>query len=473
MSENKTYWKSVDQLDDQNEMVQKLAHNEFTEQLPVNEFLSDQEGLEDSATSRRDFLKYVGFSTAAATLAACEGPVIKSVPYVVQPEQIIPGIANYYATTIADGFDFASVLVKTREGRPIKIENNTDAPAFGTANARVHASVLSLYDTQRLQGPKATGEEISWDDLKLQVGAKLKALSATGKPVVLLTQTLASPTTQQIINDFIAAYPNVKQVVYDTVSCSEALDAFANVYGQHALASYDFSQVETLVSVGADILGDWQGGGNEGSYAQSRVPHGKHGAATMSHHIQFEANMTLSGANADVRVPATPAVQRQILAHIYAELTNTPINGTLPAEVAEAVSKAVARLRAAKDKGVVVCGIEDVGAQKLTLALNQWLGSKAFQPHKPLMHRQGDSQQVNQALEDILAGKVGGLITLGVNPVHTTSHGAELAEAIKKLDLSVVFSTKEDETSIAAQYIAALPHYLEAWGDYQITAGHY
>ncbi len=473
MSENKTYWKSVDQLDDQNEMVQKLAHNEFTEQLPVNEFLSDQEGLEDSATSRRDFLKYVGFSTAAATLAACEGPVIKSVPYVVQPEQIIPGIANYYATTIADGFDFASVLVKTREGRPIKIENNTDAPAFGTANARVHASVLSLYDTQRLQGPKATGEEISWDDLKLQVGAKLKALSATGKPVVLLTQTLASPTTQQIINDFIAAYPNVKQVVYDTVSCSEALDAFANVYGQRALASYDFSQVETLVSVGADILGDWQGGGNEGSYAQSRVPHGKHGAATMSHHIQFEANMTLSGANADVRVPATPAVQRQILAHIYAELTNTPIKGTLPAEVAEAVSKAVARLRAAKDKGVVVCGIEDVGAQELTLALNQWLGSKAFQPHKPLMHRQGDSQQVNQALEDILAGKVGGLITLGVNPVHTTSQGAELAEAIKKLDLSVVFSTKEDETAIAAQYIAALPHYLEAWGDYQITAGHY
>ncbi len=473
MSENKTYWKSVDQLDDQNEMVQKLAHNEFTEQLPVNEFLSDQEGLEDSATSRRDFLKYVGFSTAAATLAACEGPVIKSVPYVVQPEQIIPGIANYYATTIADGFDFASVLVKTREGRPIKIENNTDAPAFGTANARVHASVLSLYDTQRLQGPKATGEEISWDDLKLQVGAKLKALSATGKPVVLLTQTLASPTTLQIINDFIAAYPNVKQVVYDTVSCSEALDAFANVYGQRALASYDFSQVETLVSVGADILGDWQGGGNEGSYAQSRVPHGKDGAATMSHHIQFEANMTLSGANADVRVPATPAVQRQILAHIYAELTNTPINGTLPAEVAEAVSKAVARLRAAKDKGVVVCGIEDVGAQELTLALNQWLGSKAFQPHKPLMHRQGDSQQVNQALEDILAGKVGGLITLGVNPVHTTSQGAELAEAIKKLDLSVVFSTKEDETAIAAQYIAALPHYLEAWGDYQITAGHY
>ena len=82
----------------------------------------------------------------------------------VQPEQIIPGIANYYATTIADGFDFASILVKTREGRPIKIENNSDAPSFGTANARVHASVLSLYDTKRLQGPKSNGAEISWDE---------------------------------------------------------------------------------------------------------------------------------------------------------------------------------------------------------------------------------------------------------------------------------------------------------------------
>src|SRR5690606_8359901 len=101
----------------------------------------DKDKLEGSSTTRRDFLKYVGFSTAAASLAACEGPVIKSIPYVVQPETIIPGVANYYATTVADGFDFASVLVKTREGRPIKIENNSLATTDGGANARVNASV--------------------------------------------------------------------------------------------------------------------------------------------------------------------------------------------------------------------------------------------------------------------------------------------------------------------------------------------
>ena len=122
MSSNKIYWKSVEQLDKESEVVQKLEQNEFVEKIPVDEFLGDEETLSESSTNRRDFLKYVGFSTAAASLAACEGPVIKSVPYVVQPEQIRPGIANYYATTIADGFDFASVLIKTREGRPIKVE---------------------------------------------------------------------------------------------------------------------------------------------------------------------------------------------------------------------------------------------------------------------------------------------------------------------------------------------------------------
>ena len=144
MAENKTYWKSADQLNEGNPIIEQLEQKEFAEHIPVNEFLGDSETLEDSSTSRRDFLKYVGFSTAAATLAACEGPVIKSVPYVVQPEQIRPGVANYYATAIADGFDFASVLIKTREGRPIKVENNSDAPVLGGANARVHASVLSL-----------------------------------------------------------------------------------------------------------------------------------------------------------------------------------------------------------------------------------------------------------------------------------------------------------------------------------------
>ena len=149
MSSNKKYWKNVEELDPRNsKAIEELRNKEFVEELaPVDEFLGNKETLEESSTTRRDFLKYVGFSTAAASLAACEGPVVKSIPYVVQPEEIVPGVANYYATAVADGYDFASVLVKTREGRPIKYENNNLAGAHGHANARVQASVLGVYDS--------------------------------------------------------------------------------------------------------------------------------------------------------------------------------------------------------------------------------------------------------------------------------------------------------------------------------------
>ena len=350
MAENKTYWKSTEQLKGESPIIDQLEQKEFAEHIPVNEFLGDSETLEESNTSRRDFLKYVGFSTAAATLAACEGPVIKSVPYVVQPEQIRPGVANFYATAFNNGFDFGSVLIKTREGRPIKVENNTDVPVFGGANARVHASVLSLYDVQRLQGPKANGSDVSWEEFNLQVGAKLKALAATGKEVVLLTQTFASPTTSKIIKNFIAAYPNVKHVVYDTVSESATLDAFESAYGTRALADYDFSKAATIVSVGADFLGDWQGGGYDSDYSKSRVPHKNHGKATMSQHFQFEANMTLSGAAADFRVPATPSQQKNILAHLYANLTGSKISGSLEAGIQSKLDKAIEALKAVGSK---------------------------------------------------------------------------------------------------------------------------
>ena len=323
MSSNKKYWKSVEELDENSSVVETLRQNEFVEEIPTEDFLGDKASLEDSSTSRRDFLKYVGFSTAAATLAACEGPVIKSIPYVVQPDRIVPGVANYYATTIADGFDFASILIKTREGRPIKVENNALGKVNGSANARVQASVLSLYDNTRLEGPKGNGAAITWDALDKEVGAKLKTLG--GKELVILTQTFASPSTTKLIQKFKNAYGNVKHVIYDAVAEDAALEAFEAMYGERALADYDFSKATTIVGVGADFLGDWQGGGYDAGYAKGRIPvKGK-----MSRHVQFEANMSLTGANADKRVPVAPSQQKQVLAALYAYITGAGSKSSL------------------------------------------------------------------------------------------------------------------------------------------------
>jgi hypothetical protein len=323
-------------------------------------------------------------------LVACEGPVIKSIPYVVQPDTIIPGIADFYATTIFDGFDFANILVKTREGRPIKIENNKLAGAKFTANARVHASVLSLYDNMRLKNPKINAKDASWDKANGKIKASIADAKAKGGQVVLLTNTLASPSTEKLISEFITANPNAKHVVYDAVSSSDALDAFETVYGERGLVDYDFSKATVIVSVGADFLGDWQGGGYDSSYAYGRIPrNGK-----MSKHIQFESNMTLSGAAADKRLPVSSAVQKQVLVKIYDIITGSSVATSLDAKIDAEVVKAAQQLKSAGANGVLVSGIEDKNAQLLVIAINNALSSSAFVTSGLRQIRKGSNAKV-------------------------------------------------------------------------------
>lgn len=468
MSSNKKYWKSVEELENSS-IVEALRNNEFVEEIPTDEFLGNADALASSGTSRRDFLKYVGFSTAAVTLAACEGPVHKSIPYVLQPEQIIPGVADYYATTVFDGFDFANLLVKTREGRPIKIENNTISGAKFSANARIHASILALYDSMRLKEPKLEGKNSSWSAVDLKIKSSLADAKAKGGQVVLLTNTLASPSTEKLIAEFIAKNPNAKHVVYDAVSSSDALDAFETVYGERALVDYDFSKASLIVSVGADFLGDWQGGGYDAGYAQGRIPqNGK-----MSRHFQFESNMTLSGAAADKRVPMTTADQKQALVQIYNIVAGASVPVTLEAKYKTEVVKAAQQLRAAGSKGVLVSGIEDKNAQLLVLAINQVLASEAYNTAGTRQIRKGSNAVVSQLIKDMNAGSVHTLIMSGINPVYTLADSASFVSGLKKVKTSVAFSLKEDETASITTIAAPAPHYLESWGDVEITKGTY
>jgi MoCo/4Fe-4S cofactor protein with predicted Tat translocation signal len=468
MASNKKYWQSVEELNENSSIVETLRNNEFVEEIPTDEFLGDKEALSSSSTSRRDFLKYVGFSTAAASLAACEGPVIKSIPYVVQPEEIIPGVADYYATTMADGFDFANILIKTREGRPIKVENNYLPGSKIKANARVYASVLSLYDSMRLKQPMIGGKPASWEEVDNRVRTALA--QANGGQIVLLTNTMASPSTDKLIAEFGAKYPNFRHVVYDAVSESGALDAYQAVYGERALADYDFSKADVIVSVGADFLGDWQGGGCDTGYAQGRIP--KNGK--MSKHIQFEANMSLSGANADRRVPMTVTQQKHALVHIYNAITGSSVSvPKIEGKPGEDVVKAAQQLKAAGSRGVIATGLDDVNAQLLVIAINNALQSQAFNPGVARYVRKGDAKAVAQLVNDMKAGSVNTLIMSGVNPVYTLADSAGFVEGLKKVKLSVAFSMKEDETSSKTTIAAAAPHYLESWGDVSMAKGYY
>ena len=474
MGNRKKYWKSEAELSSDNKMIIDLKNNEFAEQLPTDSFLEDKSSLKNSNTNRRDFLKYLGFSTAAATLASCEGPVNRSIPYVVQPERIIPGISNFYATSIADGFDFANVLIKTREGRPIKIEKNIKAKVKSSANARVQASVLSMYDSLRLKGPTKEGQDITWDLLNQNIVSELESMKDSNSEVVLLTQTFASPSTEQIIEDFKEKYSNVRHVVYDAISDSKALDAFEIAYGERALPTYNFSNADVIVSVGADFLGDWQGGGHDSGYVKGRVPV-KNGnkKAKMSKHFQLESNMSISGANADKRISLTPTQQKMALAKIYGYISGLEVSGQLPDNIEISIKQIANSLLKAGNKGIIITGIDDVNAHLLAYSINDLLKSLSFIKDELSLIRKGNDKEVLELIKDLNSGKVKGVIMSGVNPAYTLPNSEEFISGIKKANFSVCFSMKNDETASQSKWVAASPHYFESWGDNEMVSGNF
>ena len=474
MSNNKKYWKNLAELNSaNNDVFDELENKEFIQEIPVEEFLSDKENLENSSTSRRDFLKFIGFSTAAATLAACEGPVVKSIPYVVQPKEIIPGIANYYATTIGNGYDFANVLIRSREGRPIKVEKNKLAPDSKSANGRVHASILDLYDNARLAQPTKDNMPISWFGFEYETKSSLEDISSRNKEIVLLTQTFASPSTKRLIQDFKLKYNNVNHITYDSFSESAALDAFETRYGIRGLSNYDFSKSKVIVSVGADFLGDWQGGGYDCSYAKGRIPD----SGKMSRHIQFESNMTLSGANADLRVPLKLNEQKLVLIEIYKSVVGNKIqlksDIKLDKKTKNIVDRLINEIKSAGKGSVIISGIKEEGYQSLVLEINEKLKSYSFDPSNIILTRSSDDKKISDLISRMNNGEVGALIMSGVNPVYSLADSKNFSEGLRKVDMSICFSMKNDESAIASKYVAAANHYLESWGDFELVSGEF
>ena len=241
------------------------------------------------------------------------------------------------------------------------------------------------------------------------------------------------------------------------------------IYSDDVIPDYDFSKAALIVSFGADILGDWQGGGYDSSYSAGRVP--KNGK--MSKHVQFESNMSLAGANADKRVPLTPSQTKVALAKLYAKLNGSTVGGDLPEAVVKAIDAVAKEIRVAGSNAVVVTGLADENAQAVVLAINEMLSSKAFDTAAPKYTRKGNDKAVNQLVKDMNAGKVGVLIMDGVNPVYTLSNAAEFTAALAKVDVSVAFTQSNNETAVASKFVAAAPHYLESWGDVEMKKGHY
>ncbi|QCX53276.1 TAT-variant-translocated molybdopterin oxidoreductase [Elizabethkingia sp. JS20170427COW] len=457
MASNKIKFRSIHELKDPT-LTKRLAQKEFVEEIPVDEFLGNDEKMNNSSTSRRDFLKLLGFSTAAVTLAACEAPVVKTIPYVVKPHDIIPGVPNYFASSYFDGFNFASVLVKTREGRPIKIEPNPAAGNFGKTNARAQASVLSLYDNDKIKQPKVSGKDATFDAADTEVLAALDKAQASGKKIVLLSHSMPSPTFKKLFSDFKAKYANAELVTYDAIPYTAALDAAQEVFGSRNLPVYDLSTTELVVSFAADFLGDYNGASLESSYAAARIP-GKN----MLRHIQVEANMSLTGANADTRIIKKPSAIYKTLVGVYNGLNG----GTQDKEAA-----AIVKELQAKGSKAVVFADGSKAAHVLAHLINQKLGSVAF-TGKASYLKEFDGARYAEFISWLNGGQVGVLITNNVDPIYSSNKGEQFKAALAKVDTVVAVAYKNDEVAKAAKVVIPATHWLESWGDIVPETGAY
>ncbi|MFN8438974.1 MAG: TAT-variant-translocated molybdopterin oxidoreductase [Cytophagales bacterium] len=464
---SKKYWKGIEELENHPEFV-KNANKEFQDYLPV---LNKNE--ETGATHRRDFLKILGFGVAAVSLAACEAPVKKAIPYAIKPEEVDPGVANWYASTFVDGADYCSVLVKTREGRPVKIEGNKFSSINnGGTTIKAQASVLSLYDEYRLTKPQKGGKDSDWKTVDAEISASLNDINSKGGKVRLVTSSIASPSTQAVIAQFLSKNTNAKQVVYDSISYAGIVKANLSSFGKAAVPTYDFSKASVIVSIGADFLSTWLLSAQYAKqYAKTRKL--SNTKKEMSRHYQFETNLSLTGANADFRTPVKPSQLGLVATSLF-----NAIGGSVSAPALElpSIKKAATDLLKAKNEGkstLVVSGSNDPNVQVIVNAINTALGNygSTVDISKTNNLVQGNDSDFNSFVDELKAGELDAVLFYNVNPVYTSSRASEIKEGIKKTPLTISFAPNVDETSNEVKYILPDNHYLESWNDFEPITG--
>jgi MoCo/4Fe-4S cofactor protein with predicted Tat translocation signal len=472
---DKKHWQSFGERNN-SEAYRKATEHEFQENLFLDGL--DAKGLLDAKHPRRDFLKYLGFSTAAATLAAsCEMPVRHVVPYLNKPENMVPGVADYYATTYTNGGDVISLVAKVRDGRPIKLEGNTSSSLTGGGtSARVQAAVLDLYDTGRLRYPvqivDGKPQEVTTFDAfdKMVSGA----LTAGAGPLVLLTGTLTSPTTKQIITEFLAKYPGSKHIQYDADSYSGLLLGAEASYGKKAIPAYHFEKADVIVSLGADFLGTWLTPVEFAhQYVQNRKIDEKN--PRLSTHYQFESIVSLTGANADHRYTHKPSEAGAVALALLAELGGPVTAPALPDSVKAGVKKAAKELMNNKGKALVVSGSNNMHVQVIVNAINEAIGAGGVTVDwsSPVQVRQGIDSDLTSLVADMNDGKVGSLLIYGVNPMYTYYDAEKLKSGLGKVKTTVSFNDRLDETTELCKFVLPAPHFLESWGDAEPRPGYY
>jgi molybdopterin-containing oxidoreductase family iron-sulfur binding subunit len=433
--------------------------------------------------SRRDFLKFAGFTAVGAAFVGCErAPVKHAVPYLTQPAEILPGKSYYYASTCGGCSAGCGMLVKNRDGRPIKLEGNPDHPlSRGGLCAVGQASLLGLYDQQRLTGPKQGGQAAEWSAVDEAILQKLAAIREKKEGAVrVVTGSGLGPSTRASIRRFLSSFADGRHVVSDSRFCSAILEAHERTHGVRVLPHYRLEKAEVIVGLDADFLGTWISPVEfTSAYQAGRRLEGA--ATRMSYHVQFESMLSLTGSKADRRLSVEPGATAAIVNQLAVRLgkqagTTFAASETLekPASVPEQFLDHLANyLWQHRGRSLILSGSQDVDVQVVVNWLNNLLASYGSTVDIVQSSNQSDAndRDLESLLVELHQGKVAALFVYQANPAHDLPNSEEIVSDLKKVPLLVSLSPRLDETAQLAHFACPDHHELESWRDAEPVIG--
>jgi Fe-S-cluster-containing dehydrogenase component len=441
--------------------------------------------------SRRRFLALFGASAALATGAGCKPAKQRAaiVPYTKKQEEIVPGIADYYASTFQEGEVAYPVLVKAREGRPIHVEGNDEHPAYrGKTSYHATADLLGLYDPDRLRAPTRDGRPCAWKDAEEQLVRGLKEAQAAGKGIALVTPAVLSPSRKALLARLAEALPGLRHLQWEPAADHAGRQAERALSGEIRLPSYRFDQARIIVALEADFLGTL---GDTVSaiagFASMRRPDSFAGA--MNRLYVVEGGMSLTGSKADVRIPLRPsslarlafglvrAVHLQGGRPLPEGLSLSALEPFALERLPEAkpfaaqVSELVKDLCAAGSKALVLAGpVASEQAHAACHILNTMLGAEGSTVRTeqsvpaPTLATPGELKQL---VDDMAAGRVAVALFWDVNPAYDYPDEAAWKTAMDKVPLRVRLGLLPDETAALCSLVLPTNHWLESWNDFE------
>jgi molybdopterin-containing oxidoreductase family iron-sulfur binding subunit len=485
---NNAFWKSIEGLNN-DPIVQKLKENEFIEGVTEEFHPSQLSGI-----SRRKFLALLSAS-AAVSATACTDYQDKGeiIPYNKRPQEVLPGVSNFYASTCNGCSLSCGILVKTREGRPIKIDGNPDHPINeGKICTKGQASILNLYDPERLKEPALNNRKISWEEADNEIINVLNSAVQKNKEISILVGDITSPTTKKVLDKFSEKYPTTKIYSYSLVNQNTRSKAWFECYNTYEFPSIKFDEADVIFAIDSDFLV------NEDSYLENMRLYTKRreviGKTDFNRLYVAEGRMSATGMMADYRLRISPDEQFEFVMSLISELLKKGSSIELDSASQSAISSyslnkflnkigkeklnyLIDDLNKSRGKSIVYAG--STLPKEVHLAvnlLNEILGNTNlynYTNESVVIQYQSSKEDFDRLMESMKNGNVDVLIHFENDPAFHLPQDYEYHSSVSKVKTVISLSESLNESCSLSHYILPLNNQLECWGDSYVRTGVY